>query len=105
MEVMRKSSIAAFGIACLIVSGCAGPSPKPVTHEQYLANRERAITKAVQSACRAGQDGEAVYERLELQACLYDAMALPELQQRSPAIQRCRVIWPQRWPATLASAP
>jgi hypothetical protein len=40
---------------------------------------------AVQSAYRSGQDGEAVYERLELQACLHDAMALPDSPQRSPA--------------------
>ena len=105
MEVIRKSSIAALSIACLIVSACASPPPKPMTHEQYLANRERGITIAVQSAYRAGQDGEAVYQRLELQACLHDAVALPDSPQRSPAIQRCRVIWPQRWPATLASAP
>ena len=105
MEVMRKSSIAVLGIAGLIVSACASPPPKPMTHEQYLANRERGITMAVQSANRAGQDGEAVYARLELQACLHDAMVLPDSPQRSPAIQRCRVNWPQRWPATLASAP
>ena len=105
MEVMRKSSIAVLGIASLIVSACASPPPKPMTHEQYLANRERGITIAVQSAYRSGQDGEAVYARLELQACLYDAMVLPDSPQRSPAIQRCRVNWPQRWPATLASAP
>jgi hypothetical protein len=105
MEVTRKLSISVLGIASLIVSACASPPPKPMTHEEYLANRERAITKAVQSAYRAGQDGEAVYERLELQACLHDAMALPDLRQHSPAIRQCRVNWPQRSPTVFASAP
>jgi hypothetical protein len=105
MEVMRKSSIAILSIATLIVSACASPPPKPMTHEQYLANRERAITVAVQAAYRAGKDGEAVYQRLELQACLHDAMAIPDSPERSPAIQRCRVNWPQPWPAAFASAP
>ena len=42
---------------------------------------------------------------MTLQACLHDAVALPDLSQRSPAIQQCRVNWPQPWPAALASSP
>jgi hypothetical protein len=105
MGAMRESSIALLGVASLVVLACAGPQPKPITHEQYLANREAAITNAVQSAYRAGQDGEAVRERLQLQACLHDAVDLPDPRQRSPAIQQCRVDWPQRWPDKFASAP
>jgi hypothetical protein len=42
---------------------------------------------------------------MTLQACLHDATGLPDLSQRPPAIQQCRVNWPQPWPAALASAP
>jgi hypothetical protein len=42
---------------------------------------------------------------MTLQACLHDATVLPDLSQRSPAIQQCRVNWPQPWPAAFASAP
>jgi hypothetical protein len=66
-----------------------------MTHEQYLANRQRAMDKAVRAAIMAGEDGTTVYERLELQACYHDAMALPDVSQRPPAVQQCRVTWPQ----------
>ncbi len=95
MDLVPKSSMLLTSTACLILLACASPPPTPMTHEQYLANRERAITKAVQAAIMAGEDGTTVYERLELQACYHDAMALPDVAQRSPAVQQCRVTWPQ----------
>jgi hypothetical protein len=82
-------------VASLALAACASPPPKPMTHEEYMANRERLITKAVQAAIMAGQDGTAVYDRLELQACYHDAMALLDVAQRSPAVQQCRITWPQ----------
>jgi hypothetical protein len=94
-DLVQKSSAWFIGIACSFLVACASPPPKPMTHEQYLANRQRAMDKAVRAAIMAGEDGTTVYERLELQACYHDAMALPDVAQRSPAVQQCRVTWPQ----------
>lgn len=91
----RKSSAWLVGIACSFLVACASPPPKHMTHEEFLAYRERMIAKAVQAAIMAGEDGTTVYERLELQACYHDAMALPDVMQRSPLVQQCRIMWPQ----------
>ncbi len=95
MDLVRKSSAWLIGIACSFLVACASPPPKHMTHEEFLAYRERTISKAVQAAILAGEDGTTVYERLELQACYHDAMGLPDVTQRSPAVQQCRIMWPQ----------
>jgi hypothetical protein len=79
----------------LILAGCAAaPPPQPLTREQRIIN-------AVALEYQAGHDGEATYEKLHLQWCLYDAQQLPA-EQRSPAIAQCRVDWPQRPDATVS---
>lgn len=80
----------------LFLAGCvAAPPPQPLT-------REQRIQKAVASAYVAGRDGEAVYEQLHLQACLYDSQQLPQAQQ-SVAIAQCRVDWPPKPDVTISS--
>jgi hypothetical protein len=96
MDLVRKSSALIISTAYLMLVACDSPPPrKPMTELELYVYRERMISKAVQAAYRAGQDGTAVYERLELQACYGDAWALPDVAQRSPAIQQCRITWPQ----------
>ena len=88
---MRQTSgILLIVIASLVAAGCASPPPKAMTHEQYLAQRASLIAKAVQSAIMAGEDGTVVHQRLELQACYDDAMALVDTAQRPAAVQQCR---------------
>lgn len=73
----------------VLLAGCAAvPPPAPMT-------REQRIQKAVASSYMAGEDGEAVYEKLHLQVCLQDTQQLPTAQ-RSPAIAQCRIDWPPR---------
>jgi hypothetical protein len=83
-------------ITSVVFAACAAsPPPKPMTREEFLANRERMIDQAVREVALAGGDPTAAYEHMELLACYHDAMALPDAAQRSPAVQRCRVTWPQ----------
>lgn len=80
----------------LFLAGCAAtPSAQPLTREQRIQN-------VVAAEYRAGGDGEAVYEKLHLQWCLYDTQQLPSAQ-RSPAIAQCRVDWPPRPEAATVS--
>jgi hypothetical protein len=95
MDVVRKSSALAICTASLMFVACASPPPKPISHEQYLANRERALWEAVKSAERDGEDPAVVYSRLELLDCYHDAQLLADVAQRAPAVQQCRVTWPQ----------
>jgi hypothetical protein len=96
LDYLRKPLALMIGIASLVLAACASaPPPKPMTQEELYERREEMIWKAVRAATMAGEDGTAVYERLELQACYGDAMALPDVAQRSPAIQQCRITWPQ----------
>jgi hypothetical protein len=98
MGQIRKSWLLIV-VANLALVACASqppaPPPRPMTHEEWVAQREQLIQKAVRSSYLAGEDGTAVYERLELKACYDDAMALTDVAQRSPAVQQCRVTWPQ----------
>jgi hypothetical protein len=99
---MRQTSgILLIVIASLVAAGCASPPPKAMTHEQYLAQRASLIAKAVQSAIMAGEDGTVVQQRLELQACYDDAMALVDTAQRPAAVQQCSIAWPQTQVVTL----
>lgn len=52
------------------------------------------ILEAAAAAARAGQDGNAVYERLHLQWCLHDAQQVSGSAERSTTIYQCRVEWP-----------
>lgn len=71
----------------LLLAGCvATPPPAPLTREQRIMN-------AVSAEYRAGHDGQATYDNLHLQWCLYDAQQLAQAQQ-SPAIAQCRANWP-----------
>jgi hypothetical protein len=83
----------------VLLAGCAAappqPPPPPLT-------REDLITQAVVAATLAGHDGQATYDRLHLYWCLQDAQQLDQ-SQRSTAIARCRVDWPQKPDITISS--
>lgn len=79
----------------LFLAGCVSQPAQPLT-------REQRIQKAVASSYMAGGDGEAVYEKLHLQWCLYDSQQLPQAQQ-SAAVSQCRVDWPQKADITISS--
>lgn len=93
-EYIRKA-VWAVSVAAMISACASPPPPKPMTHEEWLIERERRIDEAVALAYGAGRDGAAVRSNLELEWCYRDAMALPDVAQRSPAVQQCRVMWPQ----------
>lgn len=74
-------------VSCLLIAACATQAPsQPLSREQRIQN-------AVAAEYRAGGDGEATYEKLHLQVCLQDAVALSSAA-RSAAIAQCRADWP-----------
>lgn len=72
---------------CILIVGCASQPPQPPL------TREQRILNAVSASYGAGHDGQATYDNLHLQWCLYDAQQLVPAQQ-SPAIAQCRANWP-----------
>ena len=90
------------GLICLIAVGCASeppappiPSP-PLTKEQRAAWAQKVAQNASISTALAGGDGEAEYERVMLQQCLYEAQEAADASQRSAEIAQCRIDWPLR---------